>query len=386
MSANVETDARRALAIVRDEIAVATGAKKCHACGCFHQTVAALEATEAAKSGLAETLSAARAVFRPKKYDCLGCEVCYPAVAANNFSSAFPAAGAHLELCPSEPPEARPGWPPLPGDYTVLDVDGTVALCTLTDAELAREVVRARPPGVAIVGTLMTENLGIERIVENIVTNPAIRFLVLAGEDVRQKVGHLAGESLLALARGGVDAEGRIVGAPGKRPFLKNISRAALAHFARSVEVVDRIGEADLSALAELARALAWRSPGPADRFAPEGAPTQLEGHMPARLIQDPAGYFVIHLDRRDRRLLLEHYSNDGRLTAVIRGSQPAELTTVAIERGLLSRLDHAAYLGRELARAETALASGEPFVQDAAPERAEPVGGSCGCSGGTCS
>ena len=41
-----------------------------------------------------------------------------------------------------------------------------------------------------------------------------------------------------------------------------------------------------------------------------------------------------------------------------------------AIERVLLTRLDHAAYLGRELARAEHALSSGEAYVQDAAPEQ----------------
>jgi len=41
-----------------------------------------------------------------------------------------------------------------------------------------------------------------------------------------------------------------------------------------------------------------------------------------------------------------------------------------AIEGGLLIRLDHAAYLGRELTRAEHALSSGETYAQDAAPEQ----------------
>ena len=36
-----------------------------------------------------------------------------------------------------------------------------------------------------------------------------------------------------------------------------------------------------------------------------------------------------------------------------------AEVYMTAIERGLLTRLDHAAYLGRELARAEHAMSSG---------------------------
>lgn len=46
------------------------------------------------------------------------------------------------------------------------------------------------------------------------------------------------------------------------------------------------------------------------------------------------------------------------------------------MDAGLLTRLDHAAYLGRELAGAETALAPGDPYIQDAAPE--QPCGPSC--------
>jgi len=56
-------------------------------------------------------------------------------------------------------------------------------------------------------------------------------------------------------------------------------------------------------------------------------------------------------------------------LTTVIEGRTTAELYMTAINRKLVSRLDHAAYLGRELARAEGALTSGERYIQDAAPE-----------------
>jgi tetrahydromethanopterin S-methyltransferase subunit A len=72
--------------------------------------------------------------------------------------------------------------------------------------------------------------------------------------------------------------------------------------------------------------------------------------------------------------LSLEHYRNDGLLDVVIEGSTAAELYTPAIDRYLISRLDHAAYLGRELARAEESLHSGEPYIQDAAPEMATPL------------
>ena len=57
-----------------------------------------------------------------------------------------------------------------------------------------------------------------------------------------------------------------------------------------------------------------------------------------------------------------------------------------AVERGVLSRLDHAVYLGRELARAEESLRTGAPYVQDRAPgpDPAEDSHESCGCSGST--
>jgi tetrahydromethanopterin S-methyltransferase subunit A len=88
-------------------------------------------------------------------------------------------------------------------------------------------------------------------------------------------------------------------------------------------------------------------------------------------MVPDPAGYFVIYVDRARGRLSVEHFSNDGRLTTIIEGRSAPELYTVAIERGLVSRLDHAAYLGCELARAEHALFSREAYVQGKAPGRA---------------
>ena len=95
-------------------------------------------------------------------------------------------------------------------------------------------------------------------------------------------------------------------------------------------------------------------------------------------MVSDPAGYFVIFLDPAGGLISLEHYANNGVLTAIIEGRTAAELYMTAIDRNLVSRLDHAAYLGRELARAEHALSSGEHYVQDAAPELGRAR--HCGC------
>jgi tetrahydromethanopterin S-methyltransferase subunit A len=51
----------------------------------------------------------------------------------------------------------------------------------------------------------------------------------------------------------------------------------------------------------------------------------------------------------------------------VIEGRQAAVIAATVIEQGLLRQLDHAAYLGRELTKAEIALKTGSQYEQDAA-------------------
>jgi tetrahydromethanopterin S-methyltransferase subunit A len=87
----------------------------------------------------------------------------------------------------------------------------------------------------------------------------------------------------------------------------------------------------------------------------------------------DPAGFFVIYSAKPPRPLILEHYSVAGVLDCIIEGATPSAVWAEAISRKLLSRLDHAAYIGRELAVAERCARTGERYVQDRAPgERTE--------------
>ncbi len=364
----------------------AIAAEKCWSCGCLHGSLGTIERglPEGQRpAALVAVLSEARARLLGQQYDCLGCEICYPAVALD----ALARAGYTLppDVCPAGPAEVREGWPPLPGAYTVLRYRAPVAVCTLTDTPLAESLARAAAPGLAIVGTLQTENLGIERLIRNLVTNPHIRFLVVCGADSHQAIGHLPGGSLLALARAGLDDRLRIVGAPGKRPVLRNLSRQVVEHFRQTVAVVDRLGETDLSRLTATIRECTTRDPGPALTYVVEQAVVPTPGSLPERVVSDPAGYFVIFVDHTRGVLSLEHYRTDGLLDAILEGRSAGELYMPAVERGLLSRLDHAAYLGHELARAEQALATGQPFVQDAAPEASlapppAPVVLPCGC------
>lgn len=371
-----------ALTIVREQLDAATAAAKCHACGCFQQTVTALRATEVGDE-LADTLAKAEHTFTAKRYDCLGCATCFPAVAANAFAEEFPHAAGGLDLCPTEAPEVRAGWPPLPGDYHVVRYRGSVAVCTLNSGELARRLAQLAPEGLSIVGTMQTENLGIERVIVNVLANPYIRHLVLCGEDTRQAIGHLPGRSMECLLLRGLDERGRIIGAPGKRPIIKNVPREQVEAFRRRVALVSLIDVLDETKIvAAIAAADATGAPPASDDVSVVTMET-VHAQPPRRLVPDPAGYFVVYADTRTRRLVVEHYLNTGVLTAVLDGTTPAALYSEVVARNLVTRLDHAAYLGRELARAERSLETGEPYVQDRAAGEIEasPIAASaCGC------
>jgi tetrahydromethanopterin S-methyltransferase subunit A len=330
-------------------------------------------------SELAATLERARKTFKPREYDCLGCKVCWPADALNVASELveLPADAG----CPTEEPSRREGWPPYPGEYQVLRFAAPVAVCTLHSRALVESVVEARPDGISVVGALQTENLGIERIIENVVSNPHIRVLLLCGEDTPGRIGHFPGQSLKALVDEGLDERGRIVGAKGKRPLLRNVSAELVERFREQVSVVDNCGEQRIDEIVRLAAEAASTAPGPMTGELPgERSVRVVPARSPSRLVLDPAGYVVVIPDTRRRLLVAEHYENTGVLRAVIEGTDAINVMATLLQEELVSRLDHAAYLGRELALAERSLHEGTPYVQDQAPEEVSDVG-DCGCT-----
>lgn len=375
-----------ALNVVESELRNAMEQTKCHRCGCFQEAVKAFDQSATLKALLPSLFDEALALFEPPRYDCLGCEVCWPAVASNAAAEIDPAL-SDAGHCAMAEPVLRDGWPPLPGDYKIMRYQAPVAVCTLNSNDLVGRLASARPPGMAIVGTMHTENLGIEHVIRNLLPNPNIRFLLLCGEDTQKAVGHLPGQSFVSLMHEGLDENGRIRGAAGKRPVIKNVSLDHVQAFRQRIEVIDLIGETNVEMIAgRIAEAVA-RDPGPDSMFLPEGKHLEIEQAVEAtKLVSDPFGYLVIYPDRQHKQLMLEHYENDGVLTRIFQGDTPAALCGSVIAAGLISRLDHAAYLGRELARAEAALRDGTEYVQDKAAgmsgdELPQPRKTSCSCA-----
>jgi thymidylate synthase len=81
---------------------------------------------------------------------------------------------------------------------------------------------------------------------------------------------------------------------------------------------------------------------------------------------QDKNGYFIISVENGE--IIVQHHLPDGRKSNyTFRGNKAQILYRKVLNENLISRLDHAAYLGHELARAEIALKEGKKFIQDEA-------------------
>ncbi|MEW5759233.1 MAG: DUF4346 domain-containing protein [Candidatus Thermoplasmatota archaeon] len=91
------------------------------------------------------------------------------------------------------------------------------------------------------------------------------------------------------------------------------------------------------------------------------------------KLIYDPLGFFLIFIDRKKNEIILEHYKGiydgkkivTGRLNKIIVGKNAEEICHTLARENIVSRIEHACYLGRELMKAEEALRKGERYEQD---------------------
>ena len=81
------------------------------------------------------------------------------------------------------------------------------------------------------------------------------------------------------------------------------------------------------------------------------------------RFVEDRLGYFLISV--KEGKIVVNHFSPDGRRTFSFEGTSAEDLYKQIISQNLVSRLEHAAYLGKELMRAEMCLKEGKKYVQD---------------------
>jgi tetrahydromethanopterin S-methyltransferase subunit A len=147
------------------------------------------------------------------------------------------------------------GWPLVKGDFISGDANSPVAVVTMGSHLDEKGICDA---GAAMCGSCKTENLGLEKVIANIVANPNIRFMLCCGTEVK---GHLAGQTMIALHKGGVK-EGRVVGAEGAIPFIENLNDAAIKRFQEQIECVNIMEAEDIKTIKAKMDELKARDPG----------------------------------------------------------------------------------------------------------------------------
>lgn len=153
-------------------------------------------------------------------------------------------------------------WPYISGDYVVGRDDAAFAVVTCGSHDLPEKIVSLAADLVAIAGPCETENDGVARVIQNIVSNNRIRFLVVCGEEV---VGHAPGQTLVALYKNGIGQDYRVIGSEGTIPFLHpkyfrvGEPHVVVERFRRQVELVDLRGERSPEKIVAQMRLLAER-------------------------------------------------------------------------------------------------------------------------------
>jgi tetrahydromethanopterin S-methyltransferase subunit A len=79
----------------------------------------------------------------------------------------------------------------------------------------------------------------------------------------------------------------------------------------------------------------------------------------------DPKGYFTIRPFFSHKKVFIRYYDSKDTLKCTFAGTKTLQIIQSIIERKLISRLGHAAYLGKEIEKAVIALKNKLDYVQD---------------------
>ena len=179
----------------------------------------------------------------PDVTDCFSCRTCEIRCPEHAIKVKVP------YLLKVEPP---PEYPPEEGRYLRGNDLSPVAVIAILDTfdfkippEITKLIQTAIESGAALAGTLQTENIGIEKVITNIVANPNIRYLVICW---RESQGHLTADALINLVLNGVKKDKRrtIIGAKAPTPYLPNISLDSIERFRNQVTIVNLLSDDDL--------------------------------------------------------------------------------------------------------------------------------------------
>ena len=133
---------------------------------------------------------------------------------------------------------------PIPEESYHGNTESSIAVCTLSSMDLLRKIRNSEIFNhVSLVGRLLSENKGIDSMIQSLNKNKKIKTIIVCGKEVW---GHKAGHSLFKLYENGIDKNGRIINSSSPEPFL-TITKSQVDYFRNEINLINMINETDIS-------------------------------------------------------------------------------------------------------------------------------------------
>ena len=140
---------------------------------------------------------------------------------------------------------------PIPEEYIEGNSNSSIAICTLSSIDLLRKFSNYEILNdISIVGRLLSENKGIDSIIEYVNNNQKINIIIVCGKEVW---GHKAGHSLFQLHKHGIDKNNRIINSTSPDPYL-TVSKSQIQYFQNNITLVNLINEIDFEKILDKIR------------------------------------------------------------------------------------------------------------------------------------
>lgn len=269
-------------------------------------------------------------------------------------------------------------WPFVGGRYFVLDDTAPVIVVMPDNEALAETLTALSVQGLCMISPTCRGVSDVDKLTRNVEANLAVHCIVLAGG--QEGKDYPAVEALCAIFGddNDISEKARKI-AHGVRGKLKTFDFAALQ---QRVHVVNMLDCVDVDKIVAGVVKHGAEGQRPDAGFVVQGYDTTLGVQRviaPVSIAHDyqhdKAGKFIIGADKNS--IIVEHYNSKGELLRLIQGASARDVCIMLIRNGWVSRLDHAAYLGRELALAEVAVQQGvpyEPKAEEATDEDTPPA------------
>ena len=129
---------------------------------------------------------------------------------------------------------------PIPEEVYYGNKQSRLAVCTLSSMNLLKKIANSDIlDNIAVAGRLLSENKGIDSMLDYFTKNQNITTLIICGKEVW---GHKAGHSLVELYKNGLDDNNRIINSNSPDPYITSL-KYQVEYFQNSIQIVNLIGD-----------------------------------------------------------------------------------------------------------------------------------------------